>query len=121
MASKEEKTAKQVVALSYQPVELLDNAVSNVYTHLHAILVFGVIYANFTQIVEDPVTSLTYLLVPLAALQAIYVTICVPASSGNRNSSSSQTTSNSRALQAQRRKQKASSSGINIADKLVVR
>lgn len=91
-----------------QPVELLSSDAARVYKHIHPALVLGIFYAVFSHTVSDPVTSLTYLLVPLATLQIAFCCICVPASSSDIKSINAQAAaSGSKSSQQQRRKKPA--------------
>lgn len=103
-----------------QPVDLLNTTIAQAYTHVHPILVLGIFYHSFSATVQDPVESLAYLLLPLAALQAVYVTLCVPASSETRGPSSTSTPASSKGQQSQRKKQKPMSAAATIASRLVV-
>lgn len=98
-----------------QSVNLLDSPLPKAYTHIHPVLVLTVLYASFSSLVADPVTSLAYLLIPLAVLQTAFCILCVPPSNDSRT-----TTPGTRSTQAQRRR-KGSTWQADISAGLVVR
>lgn len=62
----------------FTPITLNDTDFAKLYTHLHPIIVLSIYLVSFKLVVADPVSSLASLLVPLAALQAVYVVVCLP-------------------------------------------
>jgi phosphatidylinositol glycan class F len=45
---------------------------------LHPIILLSIYFVSFNLIVADPVSALSSLLLPLAALQGVYVVLCLP-------------------------------------------
>lgn len=62
----------------FTPITLNDTDLAKLYTHLHPIIVLSIYLVSFKLVVADPVSALASLLVPLAALQAVYVVVCLP-------------------------------------------
>lgn len=66
-----------------QTVALLHTETARLYTNLHPVLILGPIYLFFGHLVQDPVTTLSWTVLPLAILQCAYCTVCLPPSSGS--------------------------------------
>jgi phosphatidylinositol glycan class F len=62
----------------YSPISLLDTDLARVYTHIHPLTILSIYFLSFKLVVADPVSALASLLVPLIALQAVYVVVCLP-------------------------------------------
>jgi phosphatidylinositol glycan class F len=74
MASKEpEQKSHQA-----QPISILDSAPARLYAHVHPLLILSGYVLQFKSIVANPTSSLTALLFPLAALQTLYLILCLP-------------------------------------------
>jgi phosphatidylinositol glycan class F len=71
-------TSQRPLKPQYSPVHLLDTDISRLYTHIHPIIVLSIYFLSFKLIVADPISALSSLLLPLAALQVAYVVICLP-------------------------------------------
>ncbi|KAK8242013.1 GPI-anchor biosynthesis protein-like protein [Phyllosticta capitalensis] len=63
---------------SSKPIEPLSTDVARIYTHLHPVLLLSLYAVQFNSIVAEPVGALAAALLPLAALQVIYATVCLP-------------------------------------------
>lgn len=61
------------------PTHPLTTQAARLYTHVHPVLVLGLLATSFNAIVANPVSTLHALAYPLAALQAAYCVICLPA------------------------------------------
>lgn len=94
-----------------QPVDLLTTPAARLYNQVHPALVLSIYFGSFSFTVTDPVTSLVYLLVPLAILQAAFCGVCVPPSSSD--------TTVGKASQPQRKK-KSGSRYAELSSRLVV-
>lgn len=68
------------------PVDILGGPLAGTYAQIHPVLVLGMIYMSFQNIVADPVNSLLRLAPIVALLQLVYCVICLPIS-GARGSS----------------------------------
>ena len=60
-----------------KPISLLSTPLARTFEHLHPILLASIFYLKFSALVENPVTALRDLLVPVAALQVAYTSICL--------------------------------------------
>ncbi|KAI4844064.1 hypothetical protein E4T45_08310 [Aureobasidium sp. EXF-8846] len=67
-------------ATKSHPIESWDDGLSPVYTHLHPLLLLGLFYYQFPALVEKPVETLPQLAMGVAALQLLYLCICIPGS-----------------------------------------
>ena len=67
---------------SAAPTEALNNDTARLYTHVHPILVLSLYAYGFRSLVADPVSTLLNTLAPLAALQIIFVVVCLPPTGG---------------------------------------
>lgn len=76
MAATETKTK----ATKSHPIESWDDGLSPIYTHLHLLLLLGLFYYQFPSLVEKPVETLPQLAMGVAALQLLYLCICIPGS-----------------------------------------
>jgi hypothetical protein len=76
MAATETKTK----APKSHPIESWDDGLSPIYTHLHPLLLLGLFYYEFPSLVEKPIDTLPQLAMGVAALQLLYLCICIPGS-----------------------------------------
>lgn len=76
MATTEAKTK----TFKSHPIESWDDGVSPIYTHLHPLLLLGLFYYQFPSLVEKPVDTLPQTALGVAALQLLYLCICIPGS-----------------------------------------
>jgi phosphatidylinositol glycan class F len=76
MAATETKTK----ATKSHPIESWDDGLSPIYTHLHPLLLLGLFYYQFPSLVEKPIDTLPQLAMGVAALQLLYLCICIPGS-----------------------------------------
>jgi phosphatidylinositol glycan class F len=76
MAATETKTK----APKSHPIESWDDGLSPIYTHLHPLLLLGFFYYEFPSLVEKPIDTLPQLAMGVAALQLLYLCICIPGS-----------------------------------------
>ncbi|KAK6007661.1 hypothetical protein QM012_004475 [Aureobasidium pullulans] len=76
MATTETKTK----TFKSHPIESWDDGMSPIYTHLHPLLLLGLFYYQFPSLVEKPVDTLPQLALGVAALQLLYLCICIPGS-----------------------------------------
>jgi phosphatidylinositol glycan class F len=76
MAATETKTK----AIKSHPIESWDDGLSPIYTHLHPLLLLGLFYYQFPSLVEKPIDTLPQLAMGVAALQLLYLCICIPGS-----------------------------------------
>ncbi|KAL8919311.1 MAG: hypothetical protein Q9208_006876 [Pyrenodesmia sp. 3 TL-2023] len=60
------------------PIPLLPTPTARLYNHIHPALTLSLFYLSFPSLVADPVSTLSKLLLPLAALQGIYSVLCLP-------------------------------------------
>ena len=67
-------------ATKSHPIESWDDGLSPIYTHLHPFLLLGLFYYQFPSLVEKPVDTLPQLAMGVAALQLVYLCICIPGS-----------------------------------------
>ena len=81
-SSPPEAQPRRIVPVSKQ-IALLPSDSAQLYTHIHPVLVLGSLFFLFPSLVDDPVGTLLWALVPLSALQATYCVICLPPSSGS--------------------------------------
>ena len=98
------------------PTQLLSTPLAQTYKHLHPALVLLTYLSRFSATVQDPVSSLTQLLFPLAILQAAFCGICLPPSSGEASASSagSSGVSNSQSSRKKAPKQSSSTNGHSV-------
>jgi hypothetical protein len=68
--------------ISVGPIDVLSNPIAQTYTHIHPVVLISTYSLAFGAIVADPVTTLTYGLIPLAGLQAAYLVTCLPVTDG---------------------------------------
>lgn len=76
MAATETKTK----VIKSHPIESWDDGLSPIYTHLHPLLLLGLFYYQFPSLVEKPIDTLPHLALGVAALQLLYLCICIPGS-----------------------------------------
>lgn len=76
MASTETKTK----TFKSHPIESWDDGMSPIYTHLHPLLLLGLFYYQFPSLVEKPIDTLPQTALGVAALQLLYLCICIPGS-----------------------------------------
>ncbi|KAH0290311.1 hypothetical protein KCU71_g15477, partial [Aureobasidium melanogenum] len=76
MATTETKTK----TFKSHPIESWDDGMSPIYTHLHPLLLLGLFYYQFPSLVEKPVDTLPQTALGVAALQLVYLCICIPGS-----------------------------------------
>lgn len=67
-------------ATKSHPIESWDDGLSPIYTYLHPLLLLGYFYYQFPSLVEEPVDTLPQTALAVAALQLIYLCICIPGS-----------------------------------------
>lgn len=63
-----------------QPVEPLDDGLAKIYGHLHPLVILGVFYFQFNSLVEEPLETLPKTAIAIAALQVLYICLCIPGS-----------------------------------------
>ncbi|PGH27609.1 hypothetical protein AJ80_00622 [Polytolypa hystricis UAMH7299] len=73
----------------HPPTSILRNPTAQTYAHIHPFLVAGFFTLRFRALVDDPTTALVSGLPVLAALQGVYVVLCLPAARKSSSSSSS--------------------------------
>lgn len=66
-----------LVPESQSPV-FLDTPYSQLYRHVHPILVLSVAYFSFSSLVADPISTLISTAIPLAIFQFLYCILCLP-------------------------------------------
>lgn len=71
---------------SQPPVTILSSPFAQTYAHIHPILLLSIYVLRFSALVADPVSTLWTSIAPLAALQVVYVVVCLPASAGGSSS-----------------------------------
>lgn len=81
-SSATDKQARRIEPIS-QPISILPTDSARLYTHIHPVLLLGSLYLSFGKLVNDPVNTLLWALLPLSLLQAAYCVTCLPASSGS--------------------------------------
>lgn len=62
------------------PVEPLDDDLAKIYGHLHPLVILGVFYFQFNSLVEKPLDTLPKTALVVAALQVLYICLCIPGS-----------------------------------------
>lgn len=62
------------------PVEGLDDGLAKIYTNLHPLVILGVFYFQFNSLVEDVLDTLPKTAIVVAALQVLYISLCIPGS-----------------------------------------
>jgi len=97
------------------PTLPLNSQFSRIYTHVHPVLVLGLFSASFSTIVANPVSTLHVLAYALAALQAVYCILCVPAARNTTSLSSAQSTAT-----AKPRKAGLRSGGATLSSRIIV-
>jgi GPI ethanolamine phosphate transferase 2/3 subunit F len=60
------------------PITLLDSDQAWLYAHIHPLFVLSTFILQFKAIINDPVTSLSMLILPLGIAQLLYAIICLP-------------------------------------------
>ena len=65
-----------------QPISVLSSDAAHLYTHVHPILLLAPFYVLFPRLVNDPVRTLSWTIVPLSIFQVAYCMTCLPPSSG---------------------------------------
>src|ERR1700759_2049041 len=70
-------TTKPSETSKLQPITILDTDTAWLFSHIHPLFVLSSFILSFKSVVEDPVSSLTSLLLPLAAVQMFYVINCL--------------------------------------------
>jgi len=76
-------TATKPESPTSAPIDLLDNDIARIYTHLHPLLLLSLFYFQFNALVANPVQTLLSSLVPLALLQIAYCILCLPPTTGS--------------------------------------
>lgn len=71
------------------PVQVLSTKPARVYSLVHPLTLLGCLAARFSHLVTDPVAELARDLPYLAALQVIFVAVCLPAAGGSNSHSHS--------------------------------
>ena len=100
----------RVIIPKSQPISILPNEPARLYRNIHPALILSLFYFSFSQLVADPVTTLTRAIAPIASLQLLYCVICLPPySSGSSSSSSSSATNTSSSASSS---SSASASGV---------
>jgi phosphatidylinositol glycan class F len=99
------------------PIDILNNDTSKLYTHLHPILVLSLYAYRFQAIVANPVPALTSTLVPLSILQIAYVAICLPPT----GSSGSSTLQQEKRKPGEKKKSAPGKVEVGINVKIIVR
>lgn len=65
---------------SSHPIEIFDDEFSQIYSHVHPILLLGVFYFQFQSLVQDPIEALPRIALAVAGLQAAWICLCLPSS-----------------------------------------
>lgn len=73
-------TETKAKATKSHSIESWDDGISPIYTHLHPLLLLGLFYYQFPSLVENPVETLPQTALGVAALQLLYLCICIPGS-----------------------------------------
>lgn len=73
-------TAVTPKATKSHPIESWDDGLSPIYTHLHPLLLLGLFYYQFPSLVDKPLDTLPQTAAAVAALQLLYLCICIPGS-----------------------------------------
>jgi hypothetical protein len=60
------------------PIPLLPTPSARLYTHLHSFLLPALYLFRASALVADPLTTLTYDILPLATLQSLFCVLCLP-------------------------------------------
>lgn len=79
MSSASTSKGNKMQAISH-PIEGLDEPLAKIYTHIHPLLILGVFYFQFNSLVEDPLDTLPKTAAAVAALQVLYICLCIPGS-----------------------------------------
>ena len=103
-------TAATPKAPKSHPIESFDDGLAPFYTHLHPLVLLAVFYYHLDALVEDPVETLPQAAIGVAALQLLYLVICIPGSNNNQLPQ-----------RGKKRKPNAGSGDTGIGAKLVVR
>lgn len=74
-----EAKGNKLNAISH-PIECLNDPIAKAYTHIHPLIILGVFYFQFESLVENPVETLPKTALVVAALQILYLCLCIPAS-----------------------------------------
>jgi GPI biosynthesis protein family Pig-F len=61
-----------------QPIATLQSHQAWLYSHVHPLFVISSFLLRFKSIIQDPVSTLTALLLPLGITQVLYVIACLP-------------------------------------------
>lgn len=61
-----------------KPVNVLENDVARLVTHLHPVLLLVLFASQFQSLVNDPVSTLLGTALPLSILQTVYLVLCLP-------------------------------------------
>src|ERR1700761_606297 len=72
-------SAKPIETLKMaQPIAILQSDQASLYSHVHPLFVVSSFILRFKSIIEDPISSLTSLLLPLSIAQVLYAVSCLP-------------------------------------------
>ncbi|KAG9236208.1 GPI biosynthesis protein Pig-F [Amylocarpus encephaloides] len=71
-------TAKGAYAKTSLPTDLLPTDLARIVSQTHPALLLAAYYIRFPAFVADPVSTLLGSLLPLAVIQIVYATICLP-------------------------------------------
>ncbi|MCJ1350818.1 MAG: Glycosylphosphatidylinositol (GPI) anchor assembly protein [Icmadophila ericetorum] len=74
-----EEGKSRYITPTTQPISILPTDISNTFTHIHPTLLLSYYYFRFPSLVADPVSTLSFDLLLLAAWQLTYAILCLPA------------------------------------------
>ncbi|KAK2807243.1 hypothetical protein FQN50_005530 [Emmonsiellopsis sp. PD_5] len=80
---------------SHPPISILSSPAAQTYAHLHPFLLLALFGLRFRALVDDTTATLTNSLPLLAALQAVYAVLCLPAAAGSGTGGEAGSTSGS--------------------------
>ena len=61
-----------------QPIAILESDQASLYSHIHPLFVVSSFILRFKSIIQDPISSLSSLLLLLSITQVLYVVCCLP-------------------------------------------
>ncbi|KAK2625652.1 hypothetical protein QTJ16_004964 [Diplocarpon rosae] len=76
--SSKDASAQVITIKSSLPTELLPNDLARIFSQIHPTILLSAYYLRFPALVADPTSTLLRSLLPLAALQILYVALCLP-------------------------------------------